>query len=332
MKTGLTYFHRQSICEKNSITGLLSRLGNYEFVEVGGSLRVSPCPISGSENNAFSIIKMNDGTEYFTSFSGKRLPGMEDVPNRGTVADLVWGMSDSISEVAQLLSKPIFAGRTPRISKSGNTTPPTKPLTKERLHQLQTFFVRSLHSCSEAMKYLTEVRGLSEETIALAGLGWSSNRKAVSYPFFSEGFGTEVQHIKFKMRQGFFGHDKKSYTSQLGGNNGGDYLYNAFGLFRPVVWLLEGEHDSLKLWQSQKIVAVGISGKCSETCERYKQVMAIRDKKIIFAFDLDEAGAAYCELIEDLKLRNQVYRARGTGKDPDDWLQDPDSVSLQRVR
>jgi hypothetical protein len=332
MKTGLTYFHRQSICGKNSITGLLSKLGNYELFEIGGSLRVVPCPISGSEQNAFSIRKLNDGTEFYTAFSGKRLPGYEDVPYQGTVADLVWGMSDSLSEVAQLLSSPLASSKTRRISKSGNTTMPVNPLTKERIHELQAFYVRSLRSNPEAMQYLTEVRGLSRETITLAGLGWSSNRKAISYPFFSEGFGTEVQHIKFKMRQGFFGHDKKSYTSQLGGNNGGDYLYNAFGLNRPVVWLLEGEHDALKLWQSQKIVAVGISGKCSETCERYRQITAINGKTVIFAFDLDEAGEEYCQLFQDLKKNNKVFRARGNGKDPDEWFLNPASVSLQRVR
>ena len=330
MKTGLTYFHRQRICQKNSITGLLSRMGSYEFFEVGGFLRVVPCPVSGSENNAFSIMKLEGGTEFYTAFSGKRLPGMEDVPNRGTVADLVWGMSDSLSEVAELLSRPVVSRRTQRIAKRGSTITPVKPLTKERIHELQVFFVRSLHNNPEAMQYLTEVRGLSRETIALAGLGWSSNRNAISYPFFIGGFGGEVQHIKFKMRVGFFGHDEKSYTSQLGGNHGGDYLYNAYGLNRPVLWLTEGEHDVLRLWQEKRIVAVAISGTCSETCERYKQIMAIEHKKIIFAFDNDEAGEEYSELFQGLNKNNQVFRARGIGKDPDDWMQDPDSVSLQR--
>jgi len=149
-------------------------------------------------------------------------------------------------------------------------------------------------------------------------------------PLYSDQLGGTLRYIKFKMRRSYFGHGE-SYMSQLAENSGGDWLYNSFGLSLQVVWLVEGEHDALRLWQSKKIVAVGISGNCSEKTERFREVMSLKGKRVILAFDLDGAGEEYCQQFENLKLANEVFLARGNGKYHDEWLMDPDSVSLARV-
>lgn len=156
---------------------------------------------------------------------------------------------------------------------------------------------------SPAWKYLTQERGLTEETIEHFKLGYDERKNAVAIPHFKNG---ELINIKYRM----LGDSDTRYTSE---RNAEPWLFNDAGIevaqVKGAVAIAEGEFDCMSLWQSgfKNVISPGSGANSYGTwIESIDKI-----KSIWIAYDNDEPGqSAARELAERLgieKCRNVVY-------------------------
>ncbi len=96
---------------------------------------------------------------------------------------------------------------------------------------------------SPGYKYLTEERGLTDETIDHFGLGYDERKNAIAIPHFKKG---ELINIKYR----FLEPKDIRYTSE---SNAEQWVYHDEGLAvaseKGAVFIAEGEMDAMSLWQ-----------------------------------------------------------------------------------
>lgn len=157
---------------------------------------------------------------------------------------------------------------------------------------------------SPAYTYLTEERGLNDETITYFRLGYDEVRNAVAIPHFK---GDMLINIKYRFLNP---KDKVRYTSEP---NAEQWLFHDVGLevalSKGAVAIAEGEFDCMSLWQAgfKNVISPGSGansyGVWIESLDKVKSVW--------IAYDNDEPGqAAAKELAERIgleKCRNVVY-------------------------
>lgn len=161
---------------------------------------------------------------------------------------------------------------------------------------------------SPAWKYLTEERGLNEETIDYFGLGYDKQKNAVAIPHFKDG---ELINIKYR----FLNPKDIRYTSEP---NAEQWVYHDVGFKeaedrgkkgKTGIAIAEGEFDCMSLWQMgfKNVISPG-SGANS-----YGVWIELLDKisSVYIAYDSDDAGqSAGKELAERIgleKCRNVNY-------------------------
>ena len=162
---------------------------------------------------------------------------------------------------------------------------------------------------SPGYKYLTEERGLNDETIEHFRLGYDASRNAIAIPHFktTSGDGSE-ELINIKYR--FLKPKDVRYTSEP---NAEQWVYNDSGmqvaLSKGAVFIAEGEMDCMSLWQAgiKNVISPG-SGANS-----YGTWIELLDKirSVWLMYDNDEPGqAAVKELADRIgieKCRNVLY-------------------------
>lgn len=134
----------------------------------------------------------------------------------------------------------------------------------------------------EAMTYLKNERGFSQETIDHFNLGYDSGRNAVAIPIFK---GEELINIKYR----FLKPDKVRYTSESGAET---WIYHDKGIEyakqKGGVLIVEGEFDLMSCYQNGvKNVISPASGKDS-----YGVWLEMIDTipRVYVAYDNDEPG------------------------------------------
>lgn len=140
----------------------------------------------------------------------------------------------------------------------------------------------SLWNNDEAVGYLRDERGLTDETIKHFKLGYDSERNAISIPIFK---GDDLVNIKYR----YLKPDKNKYTGEKGAET---WLYNEAGiqagLKKNAVLVVEGEFDLMSVWQSgiDNVVSPA-SGKDS-----YGVWIELIDNvpRVWLAYDNDEGG------------------------------------------
>ena len=149
---------------------------------------------------------------------------------------------------------------------------------KEKLKRMQ----EALAVEAKAHDYLTQKRGLTQETIDHFGLGYDEERNAIAIPIYKNG---ELINIKYR----FLEVDKNKYTSEKGAEV---WLYNdegiQKGLAKKAVLIVEGEFDLMSAWQS------GINNVVSPASGKDSYGVWIEQldniPKVFIAYDNDNAG------------------------------------------
>lgn len=125
-------------------------------------------------------------------------------------------------------------------------------------------------------------RGLTDETITEFSLGYMPETDQVIFPYFN-GAGEEVWERRRKIE------GEPKFWSPQGSHA---RLYNMKDVDSPVLYLTEGEVDTLTLWQffanDSRIGVVGVPG-ASSFQEHWKYLFD--GARVIIAFDGDQAGA-----------------------------------------
>lgn len=135
----------------------------------------------------------------------------------------------------------------------------------------------------EPLKYLTQVRGLSPDTIANFKLGYSKEKNSISIPVFKNG---KVVNIRYRSLDE---NAPSRYTQEKGCEV---WLYNEDGIDvakeKRGILVVEGEFDLMMAWQNGfKNVVSAASGKDS-----YGVWIELLDQipKVYIAYDNDEPG------------------------------------------
>lgn len=314
---------KDSINRRWRIEDLIYKLlpdNDYEALRLSGSLRINPCPFSGSTKNALSIYENDDEIDRYTLWSSNRLPGFDDLPEHGTASDILCCVAKSEREVIDLCSgkKAITRGEVVRKEKV------EEHVSQDVLDALQEEYQKNL--LEDHLWFLTDIRELSLEAIDHFGLGFDNQSKAYSYPYYVNG---QVRHFKYKMK-----YKDRDFTSALAHNSGGSFFYNEDGLAQKKIIFVEGEHDVISIWQKYGFEAVGLGGNFKNRCARWAKMKSLMNKIIYLAFDHDEAGENYTKLfLQELDSSNKVIPLgfEGEGKDPDEIIKNRGRLLLPKI-
>jgi DNA primase len=172
-----------------------------------------------------------------------------------------------------------------------------------------------------AREWLTK-RGLEEETIRKALLGYDMARRSIVIPYF--GPRREARTYRYRTLNG----DSTKYLSPKGEKQ---HLFEVGNTTKPKVWLCEGEFDSLILSQLG-YPSVGVPG-VNSFLEAWKYLFSYCDE-VTIVFDGDEAGREGAGRISTL-LTPYVSRLRlarlPDGKDVSDLYKEAKKELIQLV-
>lgn len=308
---------KDSINKRLTIHQVLDNVLKHEYKELntGDFIRINPSPISGKNNNSFSIGKYNNGIEFYTLFSSSSdYDEFKSLPEKGTAADLISCICKSFEEVHQLIRNSKFISLNKKEKKE---------IKVQKRNDIQQLFEESLENMDfKHFKYYKSIRKFEDETISRFKIGFKNAIKIddrwfnyYSFPYInSDG----VQHIKYKLIES--GAPKEFKTTQLKNNNGGDYLFNEIDLNKEIIIICEGEHDAMRIWEKftknrPNFGVVALGGNPS-----FKKIKKIKDanKKYILAFDNDEQGEKYTQKFK--LIFPEIPIITGIGKDPDEWF------------
>jgi hypothetical protein len=302
-----------SVNKRLSVLDVIEKLipNDYDIREEGsGWMRLNPCPFTGSTKDAFAVHEIEGGMQMYQLWSSNFLDDRYcDLPEAGTAAHIVQVLFDNEIDVLKLLQ-----GQQPRINTAiehRQVSEKIKP--HQDLWKLSLRHQRYREEVKYHLKYLREVRGLTDATIDHFEIGYDANKYIYTYPYIENG---RVVHFKFK---------GKDRVWNLAENSGGDYLFNSRDLDQDHVLFVEGEHDVCSIWQRYGIEAVGISGNFGEGSAKHKRVIeGSKGKDVWLCFDDDDAGRKYTENF--ISWLNRVANSvslighTGEGKDPDEWI------------
>jgi DNA primase len=174
--------------------------------------------------------------------------------------------------------------------------------------------IAALRESSSAMEYLTNVRGLAEETIVHFKLGFDASTNAIAIPLFKN---DELINIKYRFLDPG---DGTRYTSEAGAET---WVFNEGGLgvarSKGAVLIVEGEFDCMKAWQAGlKNVISPSSGKDS-----YGVWLELLEgiPKVYIGYDNDEGGrSAALKLAERVGTEKCIDVKYPDAKDANEYL------------
>ena len=307
---------------------------NYDETQSGGFTRLNPCPLTDSDQNAFSIKIGLDGYEHFTCFSNSWNSDIwNDLPEvngyvSGTAGDLLACLSNDQTD---LLSKMNGQNRV-TIQKKVPTKVVKMVQDPEIIQEDFELYISNmgvkLINWIPAMDYYCNERFFDPKTVRHFNIGYQGAVKdddewfhRFVFPFY---VGKQIVHMKYKIIEKSYLGDYK--TNQVKNNSGGDYLFNENDLQKEVVFICEGEHDAMRIWERycskhQHIGVVALSGNAN-TLKWNKVKEAGKVGKYIIAFDNDDAGMKYtlhAKLLLGLFIKSEIVYM-GEDKDPDDAM------------
>lgn len=303
---------------------------DYEKVKTGNFCRIVPCPVTDSEQNAFSIWEDNKGIQHYKAWSTNYCdPIWDELPETGTAADLIACLAKDQTEIVKICRRhdiqPIsFGHRAPtKNEKQHKTCSELEAIFDEWEWKMKTERINWI----PALQYFCDTRFFKEATVKHFNIGYKGPTcendnwyHRFSYPFYLDG---RLQHIKYKIIEKEY--DGTFKTSQEGNNSGGDYFFNEQDLYdKEKIILCEGEHDAMRIWESitrhsTNYGVVATSGNISEL--KWKKLKE-SNRSFILAFDNDEAGKKYEQksILQNLKIIGYLRSTDPTLKDPDEWL------------
>lgn len=298
---------REQIDKRFKIQELIEKLlpDDYKIINLSGSIRINPCPFTGSNSNALSIY-VDDRVDSYCLWSSNRLHPFEDLPDHGRASDILCCIAKTQEEVINLIKGRALIKRELKVRVEHH-----EHWDLDLLSFMQEEYLENLEE--NHMWFLTGVRKFTPETIEHFGVGYDYKTKAYSYPYIQDG---KVRHFKYKMN-----HKDRNFVSALPNNSGGDYFFNEDALLDEVVVFVEGEHDAMMVWQRYKLECVALGGNFRRTSKRYDKMKKLENKIIYLAFDNDEAGKEYTEFfLKELSPSNKIFEVQYEGKDPDECI------------
>lgn len=140
---------------------------------------------------------------------------------------------------------------------------------------------------AEALAWFVGERGISEETLKIAKVGWSERRGAVVFPFHAPGIGQVGVKLRWLPKAGF--------EQSKGGCDTYWLIDQANSAISKDLYIVEGEMDALAMLEAgiRNVVSVPSGGGKKrmpfiETCEEWVKPF----ERIILALDGDEKGQA----------------------------------------
>lgn len=122
-----------------------------------------------------------------------------------------------------------------------------------------------------------ENRGLTDQTIAWAGLSYDEEKKAIRIPYFNPN--GKVRQVRYRLLDG--------HIKYLTGKGETQHLYNVRDTAKENVFLCEGEFDTMLLHQ-MGLHAVGVPG-VNAFKQEWRFLFAYCDE-VSIVFDGDEPG------------------------------------------
>lgn len=183
----------------------------------------------------------------------------------------------------------------------------------------------SLKEHEEALGYLHEERGLTDETIAHFHLGYDSDRDAISIPIFKE-------HTLVNIKYRFLHPTGAKYGSEKGAET---WIYNEDGLSSAAkhkkVLIVEGEFDLMSVWQSGiKNVVSPASGKNS-----YGPWIELMDKieQVYIAYDNDAPGRSTAKEMAERIGTDKSFEVKYPSeiKDANEYFKTNDLESFKKL-
>jgi len=310
---------KDSINKRISIHQILDGVLKHEYKELntGNFIRINPSPISGKNNNSFSIGFLSSGLEFYTLWSSSSdFDEFKSLPEKGTAADIIACICKDYEEVHQLIRGTGFLKLTPKTNIEFETH-----INRDELSDIYSETLEKM--TFQKLKYYKEIRKFDNKTIAHFKIGFYRPIKIeekwfnyYSFPYMD--INGVLQHIKYKIIEN--NAPKEYKTSQIKNNSGGDYLFNESDLNKKIVIICEGEHDVMRIWEKfthnkNDIGVVGLGGNPSfKKIKKFKEA----NKKYILAFDNDEQGEKYTEKFKLVFPESKIIT--GIGKDPDEWF------------
>ena len=181
---------------------------------------------------------------------------------------------------------------------------------------------------ARALRYLREVRGLSEAVIREARLGYVPGgprqwRKlhglnvpcGVVIPWMIDG---DVWALKVRRAAG-----KPKYMQVADGSSAGLYQVDRIQHFQDVM-VTEGEFDALVVNQSTRLVTAVALGSASNTIRERWLARLVTVPRIYARLDADESGLEAARRLQSLSARVRPVQVPEPHKDINDyWLADP---------
>lgn len=286
---------------------------DFEEKQVGEFIRLHPCPFTGSENYPCSILRKENGFEYFTLFSNNFLDdSYNDIPDKGDVYDLIRGLfpNDSTVQLFLRLMKNHVPPTKITKRKKGTTSKKMVFLSQESLDKLQQEYRSNALHFPKALQDLAKTRKLSEETLEKFQIGVRTYYQRVNdkdgscpypiridsltFPCIIDG---QVKHFRYRGNKRW----------QEGHNSGGFWFFNEDALKKKNIIFVEGEIDAMMIWQVLKKDAVAVCGNFSEKTSRFQKLIQIEDRNIYLWFDNDETGWKYRDfIVKHLSEKNNI--------------------------
>lgn len=237
---------------------------------------------------------------------GRLYVNVEDQDPPGLFTCFVCGETGAFNKLRKHFGDPALDEDGNEYGKGGNRSEPSEShLTYKILNEAAAFYHQMLLEDQSAYRYLTQTRGLTEETITKHQLGWADG--SLKIHLGHKGFKNEdIVKTGLMTQHGtdfFYGHITIPYHNtgsvvQIRGKEiGGKYLTppgQQSKLFNPdVAWgadeicITEGEFDALVLTQLG-FPSVGVPGATAWKDEWNRYVE--KAKRVFIVFDNDNAG------------------------------------------
>jgi len=172
-------------------------------------------------------------------------------------------------------------------------------------------FQEALKGSEVAQKYLHD-RGLTDTTIQHFGLGYDSERSAISIPVYKSG---QLINIKYR----FLDSDRGKYGSESGAET---WMFNDEGLQEGIkkkgILIVEGEFDCMAVWQMGVTNVISPASGKDSFGPWLEFVSAI--PRIWIAYDNDEPGQKSAKKLAERLGSDKCFCVQWPQKDANDFL------------
>lgn len=280
----------------NDLVNLCKELG-LEKIKVSGDNVMFNCPFHGERNPSCGVTAVKEVGNCFSCGQHFNLPQLVAHCKGCSILEAIEFLNSFFNKDFRTVTKNSY-----KLYGEEDVESDTIPFTE----------LAPFHSGKVSHTYLLK-RGFSEEDFIKFNLGWDSDKKRITIPFFNEcgellGFsGRAVMNEKDYGYESIYGDEAKYYIYNH--FNAKKYFY-PLNLFRPVngtAIIVEGLLDAMWLHKNGYPNALSIiSAEISK--EQIKRIKLLGIDKIILCLDNDVAGQRGCERFYKTLRNNFTFK------------------------